>query len=90
MATKLRGTSCHLSLPLGKAAITTISNDIICGGITKRYPPPESCYYFRTGDYTVIERRCRSGKTDAAFLFLTAVTLVAVGALTYLRMKKGY
>jgi hypothetical protein len=90
MAIKLRGTSCHLSLPLGNAAITTISNDIICGGSTKSYDLPASCYYFRTEDYTAIERRCRSGKADAAFLFLTAVTVMAVGVLTYLRMKKGY
>jgi hypothetical protein len=69
---------------------TTLANDIICGGINAKYDFPGSCYYGRMGDEDTLKQRCRSSKADSAFLLLTAVTLMAVGALTSLRMKKGY
>jgi hypothetical protein len=90
MAIKLRDTQCHFPITDVHTAEATISNAIICGGINKKYELPDSCYYARVDDRGALERRCRSGKADSAFLFLTAVTLIAVGVLTCLRMKKGY
>jgi hypothetical protein len=90
MAIKLKGTSCHWPLTDRKVAEITLANDIICGGINTKYDFPGSCYYGRMGDEDALKKRCRSSKADSTFLLLTAVTLMSVGAMTYLRMKKGY
>jgi hypothetical protein len=92
MAIKLRGTTCNADKQHWNVREyeKTFTNDILCGGIDKRISDITSCYYVQHGRVDKIEDRCRSAKADSAFMFLTAVTLMAVGVLTYLRMKKGY
>jgi hypothetical protein len=92
MAIKLRGTSCNIEKRHwdDKSLKNTFTNDIVCGGISKERGHYYNCHYFYANQFDTMEQRCRSGKADSSFLLLTAVTLIAVGVLTYLRMKKAY
>lgn len=89
MAIKLQGVSCDIVGSSDFDREKLLENIIICGGIDKSRKDGFGCYHSRTpyGAKTM-ESRCRSATADSAFMFLTALTLLVVGTLVYLRTRK--
>jgi len=64
--------------------------DILNGGC---YNQPDGQTHCGNWDFERFDRlntRCKQSQTDAVFMFLTVVVLLATIALTYLRVKKSF
>lgn len=68
-----------------------VTNDIICGGTSKKDGWEDSdCYYVQEGKGDVLENRCRQSTADAAFMFLTALVMIGIFTAAFRRMRRPY
>ncbi|KAF2856989.1 hypothetical protein T440DRAFT_503584 [Plenodomus tracheiphilus IPT5] len=92
IAMKMKGVQCKFDLKYtGLQEWDMGTNDIVCGGKIKVIEENQvECYYYQEDDATMLNRRCREGTAVAAFMFLTAVTMIGIAAVAFRRMRNPY
>lgn len=89
IAMKMKGVQCNFN-DENLVFFETVPNDIICGGMHKLSDLTVYCYYAIAERPDILNSRCRESTADAAFMLLTAVMIIGIATVVFMRMRNPY